>query len=163
MNFSTSDLCDEFPDNVRVLNSDLKPYGGLRKVMGRVVTIKLDEDNSDLITLLKQPVDGHVAVVDVEAKFCAVVGDTLMGYAHTHGWSGMIINGYVRDIHNTSSIDVGLWALGTCPKKSRKKAEGILTQPVQFGDIVIHDGDYIFADEDGIIVSDKNLLDASAH
>ena len=158
MDFSTADLCDEFDEELRVLNKALIPYGGLDRCLGQVVTIKLDEDNSDLITLLKQDGHGKVAVVDAEAKFCAVVGDNLMGFAHKHGWAGIIINGYVRDTRETNSIDVGLWALGTCPRKSKKKAKGEINITLDFGDITIQSDDYLYADIDGIVVSDKNLL-----
>jgi regulator of RNase E activity RraA len=44
-----------------------------------------------------------------------------MGYAYHNGWEGIIINGYVRDTHQTTQIPVGLWALGTYPFKSQKK------------------------------------------
>ena len=153
MEFNTADICDERNTSVQVLRPGFYSYGGLKKCCGSVRTIKLDEDNSGLISLLKEQGDGQIAVVDVGGSFCAVVGDTLMGYAKQNNWAGIIVNGYVRDIANTSKIPVGLWALGTCPLKSQKKSSSNLDVALSFGGIRFVPGDYLYADCDGIIVT----------
>jgi len=111
MKFYTADLCDKYPENIQVLDPILKSYGGAKRVMGQIVTVKLSGSNKTLIELLKSEGAGQIAVVDVEAKFTAVVGDNLMKFAHENNWAGIIINGYVRDTKNTKEIDVGLFAL----------------------------------------------------
>lgn len=158
MSFSTADLCDEYGEKVSVLNLPLQPYGAVGAFEGSVVTIQLDEDNGDLVKLLRDnDGEGRVVVVDVEGKYCAVVGDNLMGFAHKNGWAGIVINGYVRDTAVTRTIPVGLLALGTCPQKSPKKAASIQNSDLNMGGITIHSGDYLYADEDGVIVSASKL------
>jgi regulator of ribonuclease activity A len=157
MKFYTADLCDKYPENVQVLDPILKSYGGSKRVMGKIVTVKLSGHNKTLVELLKSGGNGQIAVVDVDAKYTAVVGDNLMKFAHENNWAGIIINGYVRDTKNTKEIDVGLFALGTCPKKTMEACEGSLHVKVSFGGVSFNEGDYLYADRDGIIVSETLL------
>ncbi len=158
MKFHTADLCDQYRDKVQVLEGRFISYGGDKKIFGQIVTIKLDEDNSDLVTLLKGMGEDKIVVVDVNASYCAVVGDTLMGYAHKHNWAGIIVNGYVRDTHETKKIEAGLWAIGTCPMKSAKKSPSIIGEDLHFGGVKFVEGDYLYADYDGIVVMKDNVL-----
>lgn len=157
MKFYTADLCDKYPEHVRVLAPILKSYGGAKRVMGQIVTVKLSGSNKTLIELLKSEGAGQIAVVDVDAAYTAVVGDNLMKFAFENNWAGIIINGYVRDTKNTKEIDVGLFALGTCPKKTMEVKEGSLHVKINFGGITFEEGDYLYADRDGIIVSSMPL------
>jgi regulator of ribonuclease activity A len=159
MRFSTADLCDEYGDNVKVLKSQLLSYGEVDSFSGVIVTIELDEDNSDLVSMLRdEKGKGRVAVVNVNASFCAVVGDTLMGFAEKNGWAGIVINGFVRDTKITKNISVGLLALGTCPRKSSKKSPSKRGIKLSFGGINFIEGEFLYADEDGLIVSSKILV-----
>ncbi len=157
MKFYTADLCDKYPENIQVLDPILKSYGGAKRVMGQIITVKLFGSNKTLVELLKSDGEGQIAVVDVDAKYTAVVGDNLMKFAYENNWAGIIINGYVRDTKNTKEIDVGLFALGTCPKKTMEACEGSLHVKVEFGGISFNEGDYLYADRDGIIVSQMPL------
>lgn len=158
MNFSTADLCDEFGDNLQVAAKEFRSFGGISACFGKIETIKIDEDNSGLIALLKESGEGRIAVVDVDGIYCAVVGDKLMGIASKNGWAGIVINGYVRDTKITKTIPVGLWALGTCPRKSKKKADAINNIELDFGGIKFNPGNYLYIDDDGVICSDIILV-----
>ena len=153
MKFYTADLCDKYPYDVRILAPIMKSYGGNKRVMGQIVTVQLTGHNKTLVELLKTDGAGQIAVVDVGARYTAVVGDNLMKFAYENNWAGIVINGYVRDTKNTKEIDVGLFALGTCPKKTMEMSEGKLHLTLSFGDITFNEGDYLYADRDGIIVS----------
>ncbi|MBU1669035.1 ribonuclease E activity regulator RraA [bacterium] len=158
MQFSTADLCDEQGAEVKVLEQQLNSYGGRDCFYGEIVTIKLDEDNRGLVAMLRdEEGKGRVAVVDVDAKFCAVVGDNLMGFAAKNGWVGIIINGYVRDTRITKNIDAGLFALGTCPRRSAKEAAFERGITLNFGGVDFNEGEWIYADEDGVILSKTQL------
>ncbi len=159
MKFYTADLCDKYFSEVQVLEPILKSYGGSKRFMGQIVTVKLKGHNKTLVELLKTEGLGRVAVVDVGANFTAVVGDNLMKFAFENGWAGIVINGYVRDTKNTKEIDVGLFALGTCPKKTMEADNGgVLHEDLSFGGICFKEGEYIYADRDGVITS-KTLLE----
>jgi len=158
MDFFTADICDEHREKVQVLAPDFKPYGGAKKCYGPIATLKLDDENTELISLLKEPGKGRVAVVDVSAAYYAVVGENLMKFARENNWAGIVINGYVRDTHITTTIDVGLWALGTCPRKSHDKKSGERDAELNFGGVSFKNNSYLYADRDGIIVTQENLF-----
>jgi len=159
MNFFTADICDEHREDVQVLSHDYKSYGGIEKCQGHIATIKLNDENSDLITMLKEPGEGRIAVVDVNAAYYAVVGENLMKFALENNWKGILINGYVRDTQITATIPVGLWALGTCSRKSHDKQAGERDIELSFGGVTFRNNEYLLADHDGIIVMSKELLD----
>ncbi len=160
MAFFTADICDEHPDRVSVLGYGYRNYGGADKCQGEVVTLKLDRNNSDLITLLRD-VDGagKVVVVDVEQAYFAVVGENLMKFAHQNNYAGIVVNGYIRDTAQIKDIPVALFALGTCPRKYIPVTSGEKDVRLSFGDIEFNSGDYLYADTDGVIVSVKPLVE----
>ncbi len=157
MNFFTADLCDKYDDKVQVLGPNFHSYGGIDKFSGKVATCKLKDNNKELIKLLKTKGDGRVCVVDVNAKYVAVVGDKLMAFAKENNWSGIIVNGYVRDIATTKNIDVGLIALGTCPKKAPIQNSGKSGIDLNFSGVKFVENDYLYADVDGIITAKQPL------
>ena len=155
----TADICDKYPDKVQVLDPKYKAYGGISMCQGTITTIKLFEDNKALVELLRDnDGEGKICVVDVVGDYCAVVGDNLMQFAYKNNWKGIIINGYVRDTHETLQIPVGLWALGTYPYKSQKKQVAIHNETLEFGNVSFIEGEYLYADNDGIIAT-KTILE----
>lgn len=159
MMYITADICDLHRDEAQVLSHDFKSYGGLEAFCGPIATIKLDRENSALISMLKEPGEGRVAVVDVDAAFYAVVGENLMRFAEQNGWVGIVINGYVRDTKITKTLPVGLWALGTCSRKSHDKTEAQRDIDLSFGGISFKSGQYLMGDHDGIIIIAEELLE----
>lgn len=159
MEFFTADLCDDFSDKTEVLGPDFKSYGGTAKFKGTAITVKLDKNNKDLAVLLKEENgEGKIVVVDVDMKYYAVVGDNLMKFASDNKYEGIIVNGYVRDTVTTREFMVGLLAKGTCPKKYIPVQEGQINVPLSIDGIEILEGDYIYADPDGIVITKEKLI-----
>ena len=158
MEFYTADLCDEHKENVQVFDNIFKSYGKTSKCFWKIVTLKLDEQNGGLITLLKSEGKGRIVVVDVDSKYYAVVGENLMKFALENNWAGIVINGYVRDIEQNSKIDVAIYALGSCRRKSYK--ESICKQDIslEFAGAKINPGEYLYIDFDGIVTSKYSLF-----
>lgn len=158
MTIFTADLCDEYSDKVQVLAAGYQNYGGIDNCQGEVVTIKLNKNNADLITLLRdENGTGKVVVVDVEQEYYAVVGENLMKFAHQNNYAGIVINGYVRDTFQITDIPVALYALGTCPRKSIPVTSGERGVALSFGNVEFKPGDYLYADTDGVIVTAEKL------
>ncbi len=148
----TADICDN-NTNIEVADPVFQSYGGVSMCHGKIVTIQLNEDNTDLVKLLKNTKgEGRICVVDVKGDYCAVVGENLMTFAYENGWAGIIINGYVRDTHETKQIPVGLFALGTYPYKSVKKADSLQNITLHFANVTFEVGDTLYADADGIVI-----------
>ena len=150
----TADFCDTHPDKVSVLEPGYLNYGGASMCQGEVLTIHLDRNNSDLITLLRdENGQGKVVVVDAGQEYYAVVGEKLMQFAQTNDYAGIIVNGYVRDTFQIKDIPVALYALGTCPRKYIPVTRGKRDVPLSFGGVEFCPGDYVYTDTDGVIVT----------
>ncbi|MEP5568019.1 MAG: ribonuclease E activity regulator RraA [Halioglobus sp.] len=159
MAFFTADICDDHSEQTDVLGPGYTNYGGAEKCQGEIITIKLDRNNSDLISLLRDENGaGKVVVVDVDQAYYAVVGENLMKFAHQNNYSGIVINGYVRDTYQIKDIPVALYALGTCPHKYIPVTAGERDIPLSFGDCQFTSGNYLYADTDGVIVCPSQLV-----
>lgn len=160
MAFFTADICDAHSDRVSVLGPGYHNYGGAPSCQGEIVTQKLDRNNSDLVSLLRDEEGaGKVVVVDVEQACYAVVGENLMKFAHKNRYAGIIVNGYIRDTAQIRDIPVALYALGTCPRKYIPVTRGERHVPLSFGGISFRPGDYLYADTDGVIVTPERVGD----
>ncbi len=158
MAFFTADLCDTYPDKTSVLGPGYSNYGGATHCQGEVVTIELDRNNADLITLLRdEPGEGKVVVVDSDQAYFAIVGEMLMKFALKNGYAGIIVNGYIRDTVQIKDIPVALYALGTCSRKSIPVTTGKRNTTLSFGGVEFRDGDYVYVDNDGVIVAASPL------
>ena len=155
---STPDLCDEYEGQLRILAPIFTNYGGHHSFSGAIVTIKCFEDNSVLKQLVDTPGQGRVIVMDGGGSLRkAILGDMLALKAANNGWSGILINGCIRDAAQISEMDVGVFSIGTCPRKSIKKGEGDINVPVAFSGVLFKPGHFLYADEDGIVVCERAL------
>lgn len=158
MEFTTADLCDQYSDELDVCEPLFRDYGGKRRFAGAVATIKCFEDNSRVRELVAERGDGRVLVIDAGGSTRrAVVGDVLAQSAADNGWSGFIVYGCVRDAAALAQIPIGVRALGTLPVKTDKRGEGQRDLPVRFAGAHFRPGDWVYADEDGIIVARRAL------
>ena len=155
---STPDLSDEAPE-VCALELQLVNYGQIRQFGGAVVTIKCHEDNSLVKQCVEEPGLGCVIVVDGGGSMRrALLGDLLAEKAAANGWSGLIINGVIRDVDEIGRTSIGVQALGSCPIKTEKRGVGERDIDLHIGGVDIAPGDYIYADNNGVIVSKRSLL-----
>ncbi|MEV5552168.1 ribonuclease E activity regulator RraA [Nonomuraea wenchangensis] len=154
MTISTADLYDEHGDQLDSCHLQLRQYGGRRAFSGRIATVRCHEDNALLKSVLSEPGEGRVLVVDGGGSLrAALMGDVIAGIAVASGWAGVVIHGVVRDVAALRDLDLGIKALGSNPRKSAKTGAGERDVPVTFGDAVFHPGAELFSDEDGILVT----------
>ena len=152
--YLTTDLCDQYSDQISIAQPMFNDYGGSVRFHGPIVTVKVFEDNVLVKQNLEQKVQGSVLVVDGGSSHrCALLGDMLAGMAKENGWSGIVVNGCIRDSAEIANIEVGVKALNTHPLKSIKRGEGQENIAVSFAGINFNPGEFLYADEDGIIVS----------
>lgn len=156
--FVTCDLCDENPDAVSVMAPLLNNYGAHSAFYGPVVTVKCHEDNSVVKQQVGTPGEGRVMVVDGGGSLrCALLGDMLAAKAAENGWAGLIIYGCIRDVDEIAVTPLGVQALNTIPLKSHRQGRGDLDIPVTFGGVTFTPGDYVYADNNGVIVASQPL------
>ena len=159
MDFKTADLCDEFEGTVGIAEPLLRDYGGNTSFYGSLATVKVFEDNVLVREALETDGQGRVLVVDGGGSTrCALVGDRLAQLAYENGWAGIVVNGCIRDSEEISRIPVGLKARHAVPKKSTKRGIGERDVPVCFAGLTFTPEHYLYADLDGIVVADRELL-----
>lgn len=158
MNISTPDLCDAYPDAVHVVEPMFANYGGKKAFGGRIVTVKCFEDNSIVKAQVAKKGDGCVMVVDGGgSRRCALLGDLLAAQALENGWAGLIIYGCIRDVDAIGEMALGVQALQTIPLKSVRRGVGELNISVRFGGVDFIPDQYLYADNNGIIVAAQDL------
>jgi regulator of ribonuclease activity A len=159
VDIKTADLCDEFSDELEVCEPLFGDYGGELRFGGQIATIKCFEDNSLVRELTGEPGNGRVLVIDAGGSMRrAVVGDMLGKKAVDNGWAGILVYGCIRDSAALSALPLGVKALGTHPVKTDKRGEGQRDIVVRFGGVSFRPGDWLYADEDGIIVARRPLI-----
>ncbi|MAA58767.1 MAG: ribonuclease activity regulator protein RraA, partial [Pseudomonadales bacterium] len=133
-------------------------YGGREAFGGQIVTVKCHEDNSLVKEHVANPGAGKVMVVDGGGSLrCALLGDMLAEKAAQNNWAGLIIYGCIRDVDEIRKTQLGVQALRTIPIKSNRQGRGDLNIPITFGGVTFHPGEYVYADNNGIIVSEQAL------
>ena len=130
---TTSDVYDEHPD-AQVCELQLRDFGGVRSFSGPVATVRCLEDNLLVRQMLSEPGEGRVLVVDAGGSYrCALVGENIATLARDNGWAGIVLHGCVRDVDAIATVQVGIKAIGSCPRPSRKTGKGDVGVPVRFG------------------------------
>ena len=164
--FVTCDLLDDHPElDLQVVSPSMdgkffKSYGARKTFGGQVVTVKCFEDNSRVKELLATDGTGKVLVVDGGASMrCALMGDLIAESAVKNHWNGVVIYGCVRDVDTIAELDLGVHALAAIPQKSNRKGAGETDIQLSFGGVNIKSGDYIYADNNGIVIANEQLAD----
>jgi regulator of ribonuclease activity A len=150
---STADLYDEHGEALQSCELQFRQFGGRVTFSGPAVTVRCHQDNALLKSILSEPGEGRVLVIDGGGSLhTALMGDLIAGLGVSNGWAGVVINGAVRDVAVLRTLDLGIKALGSNPRKSGKTGAGDRDVPVGFGGITVHPGDRITSDDDGIVV-----------
>jgi regulator of ribonuclease activity A len=161
--FATTDLCDAHEDRLRdgrlqVARPAWHAFGAVVRFAGPAATLRVPDDNSLVRAALEAPGAGRVLVVDGAASTaCALVGGNLAVLGERNGWSGVIVNGCVRDADELDACRFGVRALGTHPRRSDKRGLGERDIVVAFAGVTVRPGDWIYADRDGWLVSSGPL------
>ena len=150
---STADILDEHGDRAAVCELMLPQFGAVRAFSGAIATVRCHEDNVVLTEYVSSPGGGRVLVIDGGGSSrVALLGDNIAGIARDSGWAGLVINGCVRDVVALREVAIGIRALGSNPRRSRKNGGGEVDVAVRFGGIEFTPGATLHADDDGIVV-----------
>jgi len=153
MNDTTSDISDKLHPDVQYLEPVYKSYGAKTSFSGRIITIKCYEDNSLVEKALKTNGKDSVLVIDAGGSMnCAMLGDKRAADAIKNEWEGILVHGLIRDSATINKMEISIRALGVCPLKSIKKGAGDSNLTVNFSGVTFTPGEYLYADEDGVIV-----------
>ncbi|KAJ7954489.1 4-hydroxy-4-methyl-2-oxoglutarate aldolase [Quillaja saponaria] len=160
---ATAEVCDTnaallATGDLRVLQPIFQVYGQCRAFSGPIVTLKVFEDNVLVRELLETRGEGRVLVIDGGGSLrCALVGGNMGQLAQNMGWTGIVVNGCIRDVDEINACDIGVRALTSHPLKSNKKGIGEKHVPIHVAGTLIRDEEWLYADSDGILVSKSEL------
>lgn len=154
----TADLMDEFQAELQSCTIQFRNYGGVKAFGGPCRTVSCQNDNVLVKRLLSTPGNGGVLVVDGRGSMeTALLGDLMAELGRSNGWSGVVIHGAVRDTTTLGTLDFGVKALGSNPRKSRKEGRGEVDVALEFGTVRFRPGQWVYCDEDGIVVAEREL------
>lgn len=161
--FSTCDLCDahekDDPPVLRVLPPVFRDFGAVNRFAGPAATVRCFEDNTRVREAVESPGEGRVLVIEGGGSLRrALVGGNIAAWACQNGWAGIVVDGAVRDAEELRGAGIGIKALALMPQRSLKRGEGERDVPVTIQGVAVRPGDWIYADEDGIVVSPRKLL-----
>lgn len=161
MTFTTADLCDKHSSvaNLQIAEPIFKSFGKSRCFSGQISTVKVFEDNALLQQILTKKVSQRILVIDGGGSHrCALLGEDLIKMAAQNGWQGIIIYGCIRHADKINTLPIGIRALHTHPLESHKKGTGEHDSALNFAGTYFKTNHYLYADNDGIIVSKTPLI-----
>lgn len=156
--FNTCDFCDaheaDTSGSFRVLAPVFRDFGATNRFAGQVATIRAIEDNSRVREAVNSPGEGRVLVIDGSGSVRrALVGGVLAAAAAKNGWAGILVYGAVRDAQELRDAGIPIKALALMPLRSVKRGEGQRDLDVEIAGTWVRPGDWLYADEDGVVVS----------
>ena len=155
--FNTADLCDDH--SLIIAKPIFKSYGSRTHCFGKIKTVEAIEDNSYVKKLLQKDGSGYVMVVDGRgSEKCALVGDNLAALGAKNNWSGIIVNGCIRDSMEINNIGISIKAINLVPNKSEKKDIGKYGLDLNFAGVIFKENDFLYSDPDGIVISPTKIF-----
>lgn len=159
----TADLCDAHEEalesgSLRVLPPVFQNYGGEAVACGPVATLRCFEDIGLLAKLVETPGQSRILFVDGGGSDrCALFGGNLGVLAQKNGWSGLVINGCIRDTAELAEVAIGIWAMASHPRRGSRSGSGQSGAVIDIAGVRVAPGNWCYADSDGILVSDRKL------
>ncbi|MDF7670567.1 ribonuclease E activity regulator RraA [Orbaceae bacterium ESL0721] len=158
MEFDTSILCDYYPEDINVVEPIFSNFGGISSFSGQVVTVKCFEDNGLIYEVLQSDGTGKVAVIDGGGSMRrALVDAELIDIAVQNHWEGLIVYGAIRQVDAIADARIGVQAIGSIPVGVDDQGIGEVDIRINFGGVTFFSGDFIYADNTGIILSEIAL------
>lgn len=157
---SPTDVADQVT-RTQVLSGDIRPLWPGAKLSGPAYTVRCAPgDNLMLHAAIHRAPSGSVIVVDGGDASHAVAGGNVCAVAHRRGIAGFVVDGAIRDVAEIRELGFPVFTRAVVPKPGLKAVPLPLQQPVNCGGVLVHPGDFIVADEEGIVAVPSADLDA---
>ena len=122
------------------------------KAAGPAVTVKTAPgDWSKPVLAIDQAQPGDVIVIDAGGVPPTVWGECATLSAKQKGIAGVVINGTVRDSSDIRSLGFPVFCKGVCSRAGEPKGMGEIGAPLRISGVLIMQGDWIVADDDGVL------------
>lgn len=131
----------------------LRPMHKSGRLAGPALTVKTRPgDNLMIHKALEMAQPGDVIVVDGGGELTnALIGELMTTYAKTRNIAGFVISGSIRDLDVIGSGNFPVYATGITHRGPYKDGPGEINVPIAIDGMVIHPGDLILGDADGVL------------
>jgi 3-hexulose-6-phosphate synthase/6-phospho-3-hexuloisomerase len=137
----------------------IRPVFYEKKVFGKAFTVRAyPGDWSKTVQAIDKAEKGDVIVIDAHSSRVALWGGLASRSALRKGIKAIIIDGAVRDVEEIKELGFTVFARYISPTAGEPKGLGELNVPVKCGGLEVEPGDYILADENGIVVIPKRRV-----
>lgn len=135
------------------LDAKIRPINDV-PLLGPAFTVRSRPgDNLMLHRALDLAEPGDIVVVDAQGDLTnSIMGELMALWGKRKGIGGFIIDGAIRDIGALKKMGIPIYAAGVTPAGPYKDGPGEINVPVACGGVVVHPGDILVGDEDGIVV-----------
>jgi len=146
-------------NRIHAISAGLRPYHREGKLVGTALTVKTRPgDNLMVHKAIDLAEPGDVIVVDAGGDLTnAIIGEIMMRIAEKKGISGFVIDGSIRDVAAFAANTFPVYARGVTHRGPYKDGPGEINVPVSVGGMLVHPGDIIVGDEDGLAVVPREL------
>jgi 4-hydroxy-4-methyl-2-oxoglutarate aldolase len=132
------------------------------KVCGPALTVDVRPgDNLMIHAAIAMAKPGDVLVIDGKGdRTAALMGTIMMTACKQLGLGGVVIDGAVRDSLELDEMDFPVFSVGTNPNGPTKNVPGRIGHPIDCGGVVVRSGDMVLADADGVVVIERERVEA---
>lgn len=126
------------------------------QIMGPAFTVRCtNRSNTYLHDAIYSAPAGSIIVVETDGHDYAVAGGNVCAVAQENGIAGFVIDGVIRDVGELKSLSFPVFARGVFPKPGGKSDDGASQVEISCGGVTVNTGDWVVADEEGIVVIPK--------
>lgn len=141
--------------------SRLRPMHDGTAMSGAAITVRTRPGDNLLVhKALTMASEGDVIVVDAGGDLTnAIIGEIMVSFALSRKIAGIVINGAIRDAASIRSGSFPVFAAGVTHRGPYKDGPGEINTPIAIDGMVIHPGDLMIGDDDGILCVPYDLTE----
>ncbi|GAC1653231.1 MAG: RraA family protein [Candidatus Dormibacteraceae bacterium] len=150
-----STLASDAAGGEGVLLPEVRPLVLGRRLAGFASTVEIGSDDNRYMpeAIERGPAGGRVLVAGggMESRRAALGGITGFQMVQ-NGFDGFVTDGLIRDREEVAKLALSVWCRGATPAASRKEGPGRLGGAVLCAGVLVNEGDFVVADDDGVVV-----------
>ncbi|MEU4241837.1 RraA family protein [Actinoplanes sp. NPDC026619] len=145
----------------QVMDLGIRPlWAPIPRIAGPAFTVRCPPgDHLMLHAAIYQAPPGSVIVVESGDVTHALAGGNVCAVAQRNGVAGFVLDGVIRDIAEVRQLGFPVFGRGVLPVPAGKAAALPLNVPIRCGGVPVQAGDWVVADEEGIVVVPAALRD----
>ncbi|GAA2894702.1 MULTISPECIES: RraA family protein [Streptomyces] len=138
----------------QVMDTGIRPLWNSPRVAGPAYTVRCEPgDNLMLHAAIYRTEPGSVIVVESGDVDYALAGGNVCAVAQRRGVAAFVVDGVIRDLGEVREAGFPVFSRGVIPIPGTKKKIGALGEPARVGGVLVHPGDIVVADEEGVVVT----------